>query len=465
MKSIIILSGLGALTLFSEIINFKKWLYPAVLLGLLACIGFAIKDWDAPAHHFFNNMMIFDNMAIAFTILLCSVVFFWLILAKDFLTHETHLTDHISLILFASVGAMMMVSYGNLAMLFLGIETLSIPMYVMAGSKKNSLNSNESALKYFLMGAFATGFLLYGIALIYGVTGAFHLHTIADYVAAQNGNYPTMFYTGILFILIGMSFKVSAFPFQFWAPDVYTGAPTMVTAFMSTIVKTAAFAAFYRLFNSCFAGVGDVWIKMVVFMGVTTLLIGNIGAIIQTNIKRMLAYSAIAHAGYLLIGIASIHLVNGNDNSSGNAIFYYTLAYSIGSLISFGIVYNVANATESDSIEAFNGLGKRSPFLAFAMTISLLSLAGIPPMAGFFGKYYLFLSAIHQGKIWLVMVAVLASLVGIYYYLRVIIAMYFKPQENLQVVSPKQFHVPTLAFLILLLIALGIAPELLINLF
>jgi NADH-quinone oxidoreductase subunit N len=262
-----------------------------------------------------------------------------------------------------------------------------------------------------------------------------------------------------------MSFKVSAFPFQFWAPDVYTGAPTMVTAFMSTIVKTAAFAAFYRLFNSCFAGVGDVWIKMVVFMGVTTLLIGNIGAIIQTNIKRMLAYSAIAHAGYLLIGIASIHLVNGNDNSSGNAIFYYTLAYSIGSLISFGIVYNVANATESDSIEAFNGLGKRSPFLAFAMTISLLSLAGIPPMAGFFGKYYLFLSAIHQGKIWLVMVAVLASLVGIYYYLRVIIAMYFKPQENLQVVSPKQFHVPTLAFLILLLIALGIAPELLINLF
>ena len=465
MKSIIILSGLGALTLFSEIINFKKWLYPIILLGLLACIGFAIKDWGAPAHHFYNNMMVFDNMAIAFTILLCSIVFIWLILAKDFLSNETHLTDHLSLILFASVGAMMMVSYGNLVMLFLGIETLSIPLYIMAGSKKNSLNSNESALKYFLMGAFATGFLLYGIALIYGVTGAFHLHTIADYVVAERGNYPMMFYTGILFILIGISFKVSAFPFQFWAPDVYTGAPTMVTAFMSTIVKTAAFAAFYRLFNTCFAGVGDVWIKMVIFMSVATLLIGNIGAIIQTNLKRMLAYSAIAHAGYLLIGIASIDLTSGNDSSSGNTIFYYTLAYSIGSLISFGILYNVANSTESDSIEAFNGLGKRNPFLAFAMTISLLSLAGIPPMAGFFGKYYLFLSAIHQGKIWLVMFAVLASLIGIYYYLKVIIAMYFKPKENLPIVVVKDYHKITIAFLLIILIVLGLAPELFIKLF
>lgn len=464
MKSLIILSGLGALTLFSEIINFKKWLYPIVLLGLLACIGFAVKDWNAPAHHFYNNMMIFDNMAIAFTILLCGVVFVWLIFANEYLNNETHITDHISLILFASVGAMMMVSYGNMVMLFLGIETLSIPMYVLAGSKKNSLGSNESSLKYLLMGAFATGFLLYGIALIYGATGAFHLHTIADFVKTCQGNYPPLFYTGIIFLLIGLSFKVSAFPFQFWAPDVYSGAPTLITAFMSTIVKTAAFAAFFRLFSMCFASVNQVWVNMVILMSAATLLIGNIGAIYQTNLKRMLAYSSIAHAGYLLIGIVSISKLS-LDSMAGNAIFYYTLSYCIGGLISFGVLYNVSESTQSDSIDAFNGLGKRNPFMAFAMTISLLSLAGIPPMAGFFAKYYLFVNAIHQGQIVLVIAAIVASLIGIFYYLRVIIAMYFKSSDGLPEAKSKQYHEFTLAVLVLLLIALGLAPEFYIKLF
>lgn len=436
-----------------------------VLAGLLAAAAFAIKDWNAPAHHFYNNMLVFDNMAIAFTVLLMLVVFTWLLLAKNYLDTETNITDHLSLVIFSAVGAMMMMSYGNMVMLFLGIETLSIPIYVLAGSRKNSLSSNESALKYFLMGAFASGFLLYGIALIYGVTGAFHLHTIADYVNLNTGNYPMMFYTGILLVLIGLSFKVSAFPFHFWAPDVYQGAPTMITSYMATIVKTAAFAAFFRLFYQCFSAVADHWLNMVFIICVFTLLIGNIGAVLQNNVKRMLAYSSIAHAGYLLIGILSVTAIQGEKIATGNAIFIYTMAYSIASLISFAVLMNVSASTQSDSIDAFNGLSKRNPGMAFMMLLSMLSLAGIPPLAGFFAKYYLFVNAIHHGQIWAVMFGVLASLIGVYYYLRIVIAMYFKPTDGLPQVTFIQNHKTVLMVLSVLLIICGLMPEKLISLF
>ena len=296
MKSLLLLSGLGVLSLLAEIFNFKKWLFPAVIVGLVATIGVAVKDWNTTIHYY-SDMMVFDNFAICFTVLICCIALLWFFMSQSYFTEETNVTDHFALVLFSLVGAVCMLSYNNMAMLFLGIEILSLSLYVMAGSKKNSLLSNEAALKYFLMGSFATGFLLFGIALIYGATGSFHLSKIAAFVVESKGQIPTFFYGGVLMMLIGLSFKVSAAPFHFWAPDVYEGSPTVVTAFMATIVKTAAFAAFFRLFSTCFIGVSGIWTDVVAIMCVLTLLIGNITAVYQQNTKRMLAFSSVAHAG------------------------------------------------------------------------------------------------------------------------------------------------------------------------
>jgi NADH-quinone oxidoreductase subunit N len=456
MKSIIALTGLGILSLLSEIFNFKKLLMPLVVIGLFACIGFAVYDWNTNIHYF-NEMLVFDNPALGFTILICVVSLLWYWMSQSYFQAETHVTDHFAITLFALVGAIMMVSFGDLTILFLGIETLSISLYVLAGSKKNSLSSNEAALKYFLMGSFATGFLLFGIALIYGCTGGFHLSTIHQYVVSSNGNFPLMFYAGVLLMLIGMSFKVSAVPFHFWAPDVYTGSPTVITAFMATVVKTAAFAAFFRLFYECFAGVQGMWVNVLSIITVLTLLLGNVMALQQTNAKRILAFSSISHAGYMLMAIVSI--MQGYVIHT-NALFYYSAAYSIGSIISFTVLFNVSTATDSDSLDAFNGLHKRNSLMAFAMTIAVLSLAGIPPLAGFFAKYFIFFLSIQSGHIWLVTAAVIASLIGVYYYLRFIINMYGKSVDDLADVPFQKGHQLLLITCITLLIAISFAPGL-----
>jgi len=457
MKSIIVLSGLGVLSLLSEIFNFKKWLMPVVVIGLLATIGFAAKDWNTDIHYF-NYMLVFDNAALGFTMLIGVTAILWYWMSQSYFKNETQVTDHFAITLFALVGAVMMVSFGDLTMLFLGIETLSISLYVLAGSRKNSLSSNEAALKYFLMGAFATGFLLFGVALVYGCVGSFHLYLIHDYVVAMNGNFPTMFYVGILMMMIGMSFKVSAVPFHFWAPDVYTGSPTVITAFMATIVKTAAFAAFYRLFSQCFAGIGGVWVSILGVITLATLLLGNISAVMQTNAKRILAYSSISHAGYMLLAIVSI--IKGNLINT-NALLFYSAAYSVATIISFSVLLSVSNATDSDDIQAFSGLGNRSPFMAFAFTVAVLSLAGIPPMAGFFAKMFLFLLSIQAGHIWLVIGAVLASLIGVYYYLRFVITMYGKTEISLPNITIESQQKALLIVALLLLAVISFAPSVL----
>jgi len=455
MKSLIIIAGLGVLSLLSEIFNFKKWLMPLVIIGLVAAIGYASYDWNTNIHYY-KEMLVFDNMALGFTMLICATAILWYWMSQSYFNNETNVTDHFGITLFALVGAIMMVSFGDLTILFLGIETLSISLYVLAGSKKNSLSSNEAALKYFLMGAFATGFLLFGVALIYGCSGGFHLNTIHDYVVAMNGNFPIMFYAGILMMMIGMAFKVSAVPFHFWAPDVYTGSPTVITAFMATIVKTAAFAAFFRLFYTCFASVGGVWVSVLGIITLATLLLGNISAVMQTNAKRILAFSSISHAGYMLLAIVSI--INGYTIHT-NALLYYTAAYSIASIISFTVFINVSNSSNSDDLDAFNGLAKRSPFLAFAMLIATLSLAGIPPMAGFFAKLFLFFISIQAGHIWLVIGAVIASLIGVYYYLRFIIAMYGKDGKDLPAITIEKSHRTLLIVALIILAALSFAPK------
>ncbi|HRG37578.1 MAG TPA: NADH-quinone oxidoreductase subunit N [Bacteroidia bacterium] len=454
MKALILLSSLGVITLLAEIFSFKKVLYPIVLLGLATIFVFNAMEWNTDMTYF--KMMRYDNYAIAFSSVILLVAFLWFLMSQDFFKDETNKTDHYALAIFALTGAVLMVSYTNMSMLFLGIEILSIPMYILAGSRKEDVLSNEAAFKYLIMGAFATGFLLFGIVLVYGSTGSFDLAEIAAAVSGQTA-IPSIFYVGVLLMLIGLSFKVSAVPFHFWAPDVYQGAPTVITAFMSTIVKTAAFAAFLRLFSTSFATVGNSWHQVLWVIAALTLLIGNITAVLQTSTKRMLAYSSVAHAGYMLLALLS------GNSLSNSSILMYALAYSIASIGTFCIISIIDKARDTDAVDAFNGLGKSNPFLAGVMTVALLSLAGIPPTAGFFAKYYIFTSAFAAGNVSLVLIAIVASLVGVYYYFRIIIGMYFK-EGSKEKIELSANHKALLIIVALATIALGLFPDCIIGL-
>ena len=456
MKSLLLLSGIGVISLLAEIFNFKKRLFPIVILSLLAVIAASIKDWNTNIHYY-NEMMVFDNFAISFTVLICVVSILWFFMSKDYFTNETNITDHTALVIFSLVGTLCMVSYNNMVMLFLGIEILSLSLYVLAGSKKNDLKSNEAAIKYFLMGSFDTGFLLFGIALIYGTTGSFHLHKITQFIQSNVENLPVMFTAGVLMILVGLSFKIAAVPFHFWAPDVYQGSPISITAFMSTVVKTAAFAAFFRLFATSFSQISSSWNDSLGIICAITLLVGNVTAAYQTSVKRLLAFSSIAHAGYMLIALLSLSKI------AASSILFYASAYSVASIASFTVLYSILR-TKEDAIESFNGLNKRNPFLAFVMTLALLSLAGIPPLAGFFAKYYIFTAAVETNYTWLVLIAVIASLIGIYYYFKLIIAMYFKQDKSNQAIEVSLTHQLILVVAFVLMLVLGIAPGWLIQL-
>jgi NADH-quinone oxidoreductase subunit N len=461
MKGLFIISGLGILAMLAEIFKFKKILYPLVLLGIIAAYGCNFMEWNNNMSvPMFGKMIHFNNVSLAFSGVILATAFFWFILANDYFEHD-HITDHFALVLFALVGALMLTSFSNMTTLFLGIEILSIPMYVLAASRKRDLASNEAGFKYLIMGSFASGFLLFGIALIYGATGTFDLMAIRSYVSQANGSIPVFFYAGILMMLVAMCFKVSAAPFHFWAPDVYEGSPTVITALMSTIVKTAAFAAFMHLFLVVFGKAGESWSMVLAVIVALSLVISNITAATQTSVKRMLAYSSISHAAFMLMAI----LANSRGFASVNAILYYSLAYSIGSIAAFTVVYNVSKEDGNSNIEAFNGLGKRNPFVAGCMVIAMLSLAGIPVTAGFFAKYFIFTLMIGTGFKWLIILAILTSAVGVYYYFKVIIAMYFKPVREEQKMVLETSHVILLAITTLLTLALGIVPKYIIEIF
>lgn len=301
------------------------------------------------------------------------------------------------------------------------------------------------------MGAFSTGFLLFGITLLYGTTGTFSLEVIRDWVLAHPHADP-MFYTGIGLIIVGLCFKVGAAPFHFWTPDVYEGAPTLITAFMSTVVKTAGFAAFLRLFSVCFAPLSDFWVPIILVITIITLFIGNITALYQQSFKRMLAFSSISHAGYLLFAIVAL------GSGSANSVFIYATAYSIASIIAFGSLILVQQQSGSDNFDSFNGLAKSNPFLAFVLTIAMLSLAGIPLTAGFMGKFFMFSGALAKYHVWLVIIAVVNAIISIFYYFRVIIAMYFRTAYRTELVVPAYYKI---VFIIsaLVTILIGVYPD------
>jgi NADH-quinone oxidoreductase subunit N len=422
MKALTYTSFLGIACLVLEIFNLRKVAVPFVLIALGVIYKLNLDEWGSN-NSYYNGMLLADNFAIAFAGLMIVIAFLLVCMSGNFFrSEETKLADYISIILFTLSGAIAMVSFHNMAIFFIGLEILSISLYILAGSKKRDVRSNEAAMKYFLMGSFASGILLFGIALIYGASGSFDLTQISAY--AGGGKVDAIFSVGVVLILVGMLFKVSAVPFHFWAPDVYEGSPTLITAMMSTLAKVAAMAAFYRLFSAAFISSFPVFAWVLSIVAIMTMLVGNLSALNQDSFKRMLAFSGIAHAGYMLLSIVTLY------NNNANSLFFYATAYSFASIGAFAIGILVMRNMKSEKIEAFNGLGKKSPLLAFALTVLMLSMAGIPPMAGFFGKYFVFLDAIRNHHIGLVIVAVVTSVISVYFYFKVILAMWTKDSDG-----------------------------------
>lgn len=467
MLPIVLLSVFGIINLFFGFLRSNRALLPFALVVLALVFGLNLLDWnhagsitglfDSP---YVAQMLTVDNYSVAFSGIVLLTALVLLPFSRSYVVAgEPNLAEYYSLLLFSLVGAIMMVGYNHLIMLFVGIEILSISMYCLAGSDKRNVRSNEAALKYFLQGAFATGILLFGIALVYGATGTFQLSELATAIATPaNASLQPMLYVGVLMMVIGIGFKVSAAPFHFWTPDVYEGTPTFFTAFMSTVVKTAGFAAFLKLLLVALPGTSAVWLPTIVAMCVLTLLLGNVGAAVQTSAKRMLAYSSVSHAGYLLLG-----LVAGRGQLSGpaaQAIFFYSLAYSVATVAAFGVLKLVSDQRQREDYAGLAGLARTNPLLAFSMTVAMLSLGGIPLTGGFFGKFFIFTAVVAQGYIWLVVFAVLMSMVGIYYYLRPAIAMYMRPAEpgNEAPIVVDGFQSATLVLLAVLTLVLGILP-------
>jgi len=459
MNALITLSVLAILVLYLGLYKAKNALLPVTLLGLAISLVLTIIEWNSGAGPIYSGMMLFDNFAVAFTsICIVSTMLILLISREYFENISEHVAEYFTIILFSLIGILVMVSFHNLSMLFIGIEIMSVSLYILAGILKKDFKSNEAALKYFLMGAFSTGFLLMGIAFLYGASGSFDLSAIKEYVITNPTGISPLFYGGLILMIVGLSFKVGAAPFHFWVPDVYEGSPTIITAFMSTVVKTAGFAAFLRLFMICFAPLHDFWMPALLGISVLTLFIGNITALYQHSFKRMLAYSSISHAGYMLFAIVAL------GPMSGNSVFVYASAYSIASIIAFAVLILVKGQTGSDNFDSFNGLARRNPFLAFTLTIAMLSLAGIPLTAGFIGKFMMFSTALTEYQIWLVVLAVVNAIIGIFYYLRVIVAMYFKNEERNEIHSSPYFNF-VLGFSALITIVIGVYPGIISNLF
>lgn len=460
MLPIILLSVFGIALLFLGFAKSKAILLPATLLFIAVALGTAFTDWGKN-YMYFNEMLFSNNLSISFTAIVLVSAFMVVALSSSFLEDEAaQPAEYYAIMLFSLVGAIMMIGFENLIMLFVGVEILSVSMYVLTGSDKRNLRSNEAALKYFLMGAFATGIMLFGMALLYGASGSFVISDIKAY--ASNGatmGSPLLLFMGMLMLLIGMLFKVSAAPFHFWTPDVYDGAPTLFTAFMSTVVKTAGFAALYRLLSVSFGNIYAFWGVILTIITVVTLLISNLTAVYQSSFKRMMAYSSISHAGYLLIALTAI------GSQSKQALVFYSLAYSVATIAAFGVLLLVnqkqagENKPNDASYDAFNGLARQNPLLGFVMAVSMLSLAGIPLTAGFWGKFMVFTTAADRGIFWLLIVAVLMSAVGIYYYFRVIIAMYLRDGQTSAIrVAP--FYKYMLIAATILTIVLGLMPGL-----
>lgn len=454
MKAIIAATVLGIILMFAGLfMKDKKAVVTLATFLMLALFGTTIWEVQAASaaapEMLFNGMLRIDKYALWFNMIITGCSFLYLLLmGKDIMRVGNHVAEYFALINFILVGIFLLTGYNNLLMLFIGIEIMSIPQYILAGSDKRNLKSNEASLKYFLMGAFTTGILLMGITLLYGATGTFY---ISNFTFLQTDALNPMALAGIMFILVAFAFKVSAAPMHLWTPDVYDGSPTAFTAFMSTIVKAGAFVGFLRMFHISFGSLGEHWVMIVALITAATLLVGNITAVFQQSVKRMLAYSSIAQAGFMLFAVASVNAI------AWQGMVIYALAYSVATIGMFSVLIKMKDYT----YDGFNGLAKKNPTLAFFTTIFLLSLAGIPLTGGFMAKYMVLTAAMQQGgMMWLIIFALLMAAVSVYYYFRVIIAMYFKEGDAEMTIEIKGTDKILLAITCALVILLGVAPQL-----
>ncbi|MCX8011917.1 MAG: NADH-quinone oxidoreductase subunit N, partial [Desulfobacterota bacterium] len=429
-------------------------------LGYLAVIGMSLAFifeffGGAEEGKAFGGMIINDSFTQFVNILILGVAILITLMSIHALREgDMDIGGYHTLVLFSTVGMLLMVKGINLIVIFLGLETLSVAIYVLAGYRKWSQQSAEAAFKYFLLGAFASAFFLYGIALLYGATGTTQIEKMSPYILAKGLFANPFLLLGIALILVGLGFKLALVPFHSWTPDVYEGAPTAITAFMAVGVKAAAFAAFVRVFGDALILLEFQWKDVLWVIAVITMTVGNVVALSQTNIKRMLAYSSIAHAGYILVGIIA------GDQVGWSAVLYYLVAYAFMNLGAFGIVLFYGQRGEANmEIADYAGSGFKYPFLGAAMAIFLFSLAGIPPLAGFMGKFYIFSAAVKSGYIWLTIIGVMNSLLSVFYYFRVTVIMYMKePIKDVTI----EYTFPITIILIIALagtIQMGIAPD------
>lgn len=473
----------------------QRWVTGGISLAGLVATGVAtIWLWATGTASFdaFNGMIVLDELRLGFTLIFLLVSFLTLLISTVWVENEQLPAGEFhSLLLFATVGMMLMASGNDLVIVFLGLEILSIATYVMAGFRRTDVRSNESSLKYFILGSFSSAFLLYGIALVYGATsiaeqgpgGLTHVvagtTNIAEIASRVNdAQYPALLFAGVAMMLVGFGFKIATAPFHIWTPDVYEGAPTPVTAFMAAGPKAAGFASFIRVFvfglplvvsgtSVAGANLHRAWMGALIVMAILTMTLGNVVAIVQNNVKRMLAYSSIAHAGYALVGVIAAGAASDitQRNTAITSVMFYLLTYAVMNVGAFAVVQLIARSGDRrTSVEDYSGIGFESPVLAFALSLFLLSLLGMPLTAGFMGKIMVFGAAINQGYTALVVLAVLNTAVSAYYYLRLIIVMFFGDRTTAwQAPRIPASVAVALALTVLGVLYLGIFPGRVIN--
>lgn len=463
MKPLIASALFGILMMFAALsVKEKKSfsIFAIVLLFILTGINvWELCDTMQASHtgtssiYFFKDMIRVDSYALWFNIIMVSATLLWVLLMhKSIENVGLHVGEYYALVFFIITGIYLMSTFNNMLILFLGIELMSIPQYILAGSDKRNLKSSEASMKYLLMGSFSTGILLMGIALIYAAMGTFNIQEF-DF-GALTTQMP-LAVAGILLLMISFGFKVSAAPMHFWTPDVYDGAPTPFAAFMATIVKASIFFGFLSIFKNSFYTISGTWTIVLAIITALTLIIGNLTAVFQQSVKRMLSYSSIAQAGFMLFAVIAINA------TASKGIILYASSYSLATIGMFAILVKLKDYT----YDGFNGLAKTQPYLAFVATICLLSLSGIPLTAGFLAKYYMIAALMEQGQfVWLIILALLMAAVSVYYYFKVIMAMYFKQGTPIIATEISQLEKIAYGIVVGLILLLGVAPDVLLNL-
>lgn len=443
--------------MLADLIVGEKKRYVAYYLShfaLLGCAALTFASFSAETSYTFSGMFVDDAMSDILKLMVYGTVASVLVYSRDYIsTRGMYTGEFFSLILFATLGMMVMISASHFLTLYLGLELLSLSLYALVALRRDTVTATEAAMKFFVLGALASGFLLYGMSMVYGATGSLHVAAISEAIKGGVMSHEVLV-VGLVFIVAGISFKLSAAPFHMWAPDVYQGSPTAVTLFIGSAPKLAAFGFVMRLLVEGMGEMVDDWQSMLIILAVMSMAIGNLAAIAQTNIKRMLAYSTISHMGFLILGFISA------DTNGYSSAMFYTFAYVLMTLGTFAIVLMLSReGFEADNIDDFKGLSKRNPWYAFITMLMMLSMAGIPPMIGFYAKLSVLQAVLNAGFVWLTIVAVILSVIGAFYYLRIIKLMYFDEPVSSEPINPSVDVRVLISVNGLAVVAFGLFPQ------